>query len=274
MNTRNEITLIVGGTGKTGSRVEARLKALGAPTRIASRSGNPAFDWNDPRTYAAVLEGVTNVYITYYPDLAAPGAAESIAALVAAAKKAGARKLVLLSGRGEPQTAGSEVAVSESGLEWTILKGAWFAQNFSEGHFRDPILSGEFAFPGAEAGEPFVDIDDIADVAVKALTEPGHNGKEYDLTGPRLLTFPEAIGEIARATGKEIRYIPITPAEYGAALRGVLPDEYVDFMVDLFAGLLDGHNANVSTDVERLLGRPARDFREYVREAKRAGAWG
>lgn len=273
MNARSETTLIVGGTGKTGSRVEKRLRALGVKTRVTSRSGTPPFDWNDPATFGPVLAGVSTVYITYYPDLAAPGASERIGALTEAARKAGARKLVLLSGRGEPQTAGSEAAVSGSGLEWTILKASWFAQNFSEGHFRDPILSGEFAFPGAAAGEPFIDVDDIADVATLALTSSDHAGNVYDLTGPRLLTFEDAVAEIARASGRAIRYVPITPEDYGAALRGVLPDEYVGFMVELFEGLLDGHNATVSPDVERLLGRPARDFRDYVHEAARAGAW-
>jgi uncharacterized protein YbjT (DUF2867 family) len=95
----------------------------------------------------------------------------------------------------------------------------------------------------------------------------------YDLTGPRLLTFPEAVSEIARASDRPIRYLPVTPAEYGAVLRGALPDEAVDFMVELFTGLLDGHNASVSPDVERLLGRPGRDFRDFARDAARAGAW-
>jgi uncharacterized protein YbjT (DUF2867 family) len=264
----------LGGTGKTGSRVEQRLRARGVKTRVASRRGTPPFDWNDPSTFAPVLSGASSAYVTFYPDLASPGAAESIGALTQAAVKAGVRKLVLLSGRGEPQTAASEAAVCQSGLEWTILKASWFAQNFSEGHFRDPVMSGEFVFPGADAGEPFIDVDDIADVATLALTTSGHAGKVYDLTGPRLLTFPEAISEVARASGRSIRYVPVTPAEYGGVLRGALPDEDIDFMVELFTGLLDGHNATVSPDVERLLGRPGSDFRDFVRDAARAGAWG
>ena len=273
MTQKNETTLIVGGTGKTGSRVEARLNARGVTARVASRRGSPPFDWNDPGTFGPVLSGVASAYITFYPDLAAPGASESIGAFTRAAAEAGVQKLVLLSGRGEPLTAGSEAAVRESGLEWTIVKASWFAQNFSEGHFRDPVMSGEFVVPGAQAGEPFIDVDDIADVVTLALTTRGHAGKIYDLTGPRLLTFPEAVSEVARASGRPIRYVPVTPAEYGAALRGALPDEDVDFMVELFTGLLDGHNATVSPDVERLLGRPGRDFRDFARDAARAGAW-
>lgn len=273
MTSRKETALILGGTGKSGSRVARRLRARGIETRVGSRSGNPPFDWNDPRTFAATLAGVSSVYITYFPDLAAPGASEAISALVEAAITSGARRLVLLSGRGEPQVLPSERAVRESRLAWTIIRGAFFAQNFSEGHFAEPIRSGEFAFPGATAGEPFVDLEDVADIATLALTSDAHAGQVYDVTGPRLLTFAEAVLEIAQASGRTIRYVPVTPAEYGGALRGILPDEQIDFLVELFSGLLDGHNAHVTHDVERVLGRQARDFSDFVREAARAGAF-
>lgn len=273
MTSRKETALIVGGTGKTGTRVAARLRARGVEARIGSRRGDPPFDWSDPRTFGPAVAGAASVYISYYPDLAAPGASDAIAALTEVAAKRGVQRLVLLSGRGEPQVLPSEHAVRESGVAWTLLRAAFFAQNFSEGHFLSPIRSGEFAFPGASAGEPFVDLEDVADIAVRALTSDAHAGKVYELTGPRLLTFADAVAEIASASGRTIRYVPVTPQEYGAALHGVLPDEYIQFLVELFSGLLDGHNAHVTDDVERVLGRPARDFSDFARKAARTGVF-
>ncbi len=96
--------------------------------------------------------------------------------------------------------------MQEVSAEWTILRSSFFSQNFSESFFLEPILGGEVALPAGDVPEPFVDAEDIADVAVAALTEDGHAGELYELTGPRLLTFAEAVGEISRATGRKVRY--------------------------------------------------------------------
>jgi len=197
--TNGEMTLVLGGTGKTGRRVAQRLTERGVPIRIGSRSGEPPFDWNDPSTWGPALRDVRSAYVTYYPDLAVPGASESIGELAALAVKSGVRRLVLLSGRGEEGALLGEMAVQESGAEWTILRSTWFSQNFSEGFFLDQVRSGEVALPAGSVKEPFVDAEDIADVAVAALTEHRHGGEVYELTGPRLLTFAEAIEEIAEA---------------------------------------------------------------------------
>lgn len=276
MNLSNDLsqpllTLVVGGTGKTGRRVAERLTARGAPVRVASRSGAPAFDWFDAATWPGALEGVSRVYLAYSPDLALPGAAEHIGAFTKLAAERGVRRIVLLSGRGEPQVEPSERAVKESGVAYTILRAAWFAQNFSEGHFHGAMLEGELAFPAGEVAEPFVDLDDVADVAVVALTEEGHAGKTYELTGPRLLTFREAAAEIGRAAGRTIRYVPVSKEAYGEVLSAHLPPDVAAFMNDLFAYVLDGHNASTTDGVERVLGRPARDFRSYAEGA--AASW-
>ena len=142
--------------------------------------------------------------MTYYPDLAVPGAAATVGELARLAVKSGVRRLVLLSGRGEEGALLGEQAVRESGAEWTVVRSTWFSQNFSDGFFRDQVLQGDVALPAGEVREPFIDADDIADVAVAALSDDGHVGQVYELTGPRLLTFAEAIGEIARATGRNI----------------------------------------------------------------------
>jgi uncharacterized protein YbjT (DUF2867 family) len=270
----NSLTLVLGANGKTGRRVAQRLQALGCPVRLGSRSGAPPFEWNHPASWPDVLRGVTAVYVSYQPDLAAPGASQAIGALTAQAARSGVCRLVLLSGRGEPEAQLCEQIVRDSGLEFTLLRASWFAQNFSEGHFVDAILGGEVALPVADVGEPFVDVDDIADAAVAALTSDHHVGQLYEMTGPRLLTFAQAVDEIARATRREIRYRRIPAEAYNALLQAQqMPPEYVDLIHYLFTEVLDGRNASVADGVSRALGRPARDFSAYVRDAAAGGAW-
>ena len=267
------MTVIVGGAGKTGRRVAARLGALGLPFRGVSRSSEVPFDWEREQTWAPALNGARAMYLTYHPDLALPGASEQVRRLSKLAVESGVEHIVLLSGRGEHQVWPSERAVRESGASFTILRCAWFSQNFSEGHLLGPVLEGELAFPAASVREPFIDADDIADVAVAALTEPRHAGQIYDLTGPRLLSFEQAVQEIARAAKRTVRYTPISIDEYAQALTPHLPAAQLSFMVDLFGMLLDGHNSLLSDGVERALGRKPRDFSDYARDAARAGAW-
>jgi uncharacterized protein YbjT (DUF2867 family) len=276
-NTTTKTTLVLGSTGKTGRRVAKRLEERGLPVRRASRSGATPFDWNAPATWAPALEGVDAVYLSFYPDLAAPGAPEVIEAFAHAAGRAGVRRIVLLSGRGEPQAERCEKILREvlPAVALTVIRGAWFSQNFSEGELVGPVLSGEIAFPAGRVAEPFVDADDIADVAVAVLLDrsPGqpHAGKIYELTGPRLLTFDEVAAEISRASGRPVHYRPVTKEEYAAALSAVLPPDYASFLADLFAQVLDGRNACLSGDVERILGRKPRDFSDYV--AANADTW-
>ena len=211
-------TLVLGGTGKTGRRVAERLAARGLPVRIGSRFGEPPFDWEDRSTWAPALDGVGAAYISYYPDVAVPGAAETVGSFAELAVRSGVPRLVLLSGRGEPEAERAEQAVRDTGAELTIVRSTWFAQNFSEGAFLDLVLSGKVTLPAGDTPEPFVDIDDIADVAVAALTEEGHDGELYELTGPQLLTFEQAVDEIARAASREIRYVPVAIAEFESLL--------------------------------------------------------
>jgi uncharacterized protein YbjT (DUF2867 family) len=266
--------LIVGGTGKTGRRVADRLQSKGAAVRIGSRTATPAFDWEKPATWLPALEGASSAYITYYPDLSMPGAPEAIGALARLAVENGVHRLVLLSGRGEPEAQRSEDVLKASGADWTILRCSWFAQNFSEGILLDALLAGEVSLPVGDVGEPFVDVDDIADAAVAALTQPGHSGKLYELTGPRLLTFAEAVAEIAQASGRDVRYVEIPVADFAAALAGFgLPDDQQAMIVELFTEVLDGRNQYVSDGVEQALGRKARDFSDYVRDTAASGVW-
>lgn len=263
-------TLVIGGTGKTGRRVAEKLTALGRPVRIGSRSGEPAFDWNEPASWGPALEGVDRVYVTYYPDLGFPGAAEHVGAFARAAVAAGARRLVLLSGRGEEAAQRSEDALKESGADWTVVRAAWFNQNFDESFFLEPVLAGEIALPTADAVEPFVDTEDIADVVVAVLGDDRHIGRTYELSGPRLLSFAEVAAELSKATGREISYVPVSQEDYRAVLReNGLPEEFVD----LFTLITDGRNAHLVDGVEEVLGRKPRDFADFAREAAGRGVW-
>jgi len=274
-NTHNEKpTLVLGATGKTGRRVLERLNARGLPTRVGSRSAEPPFDWEDRTTWAPALEGVGSVYVSYYPDLAAPGAVETVGSFAELAVRNGVPRLVLLAGRGEPEAEEAEQAVRDSGAELTIVRSTWFAQNFSEEYFVDGLLAGELALPAGDIPEPFVDADDIADVAVEALTDDRHVGELYELTGPRLLTFAEAVDEISTAAGREIRYVPVGVDEFASALAAQeAPEEVIDLLRYLFTEVLDGRNAHAMDGVQRALGREPKDFADYARDAAATGVW-
>ena len=266
--------LVLGGTGKTGRRIVERLQARNLPVRVGSRSAQPSFQWEAPESWAAALNGVSAVYVSYYPDLAAPGAADAIQRFTDIAVKSGVKRLVLLSGRGEPEAQRCEEIVRTSGLEYTLLRASWFAQNFSENYLLEPLLAGEVVLPAGNVGEPFVDADDIADVAVEALIDARHAGQLYELTGPRLWTFAEAVAEIARASGRSIRYVQVPVHEYESALAQVgLEPELVRLIAYLFGEVLDGRNSSTADGVSRALGRPARDFSDYVRDTAATGVW-
>ncbi|MGF6229291.1 uncharacterized protein YbjT (DUF2867 family) [Inquilinus ginsengisoli] len=266
--------LVVGGTGKTGRRVAERLAARGIPVRIGSRSATPAFDWEDPSGWAAALDGAGAAYITYYPDLAAPGAPEAVRALVDQALKQGVRRLVLLSGRGEEEAQQAEQVLQGSGADWTVVRASWFSQNFSESMLLEGVLAGEISLPAGDVGEPFIDADDIADVVVAALTEEGHVGQLYEVTGPRLLTFADATAEIARSTGRPVRYTRVPAEEFAAMLAEQdTPADFVELLLYLFTTVLDGRNASLADGVQRALGRAPKDFADYARDAAASGAW-
>lgn len=264
--------LIIGGRGKTGSRVADRLAAQGLPVRLASRS--TGFDWTDRSTWAAALRGAASVYITYYPDIAIKGAAEAIGAIAQLALSVGVRRLVLLSGRGEVEAQRAEEQLIASGADWTIVRASWFNQNFDEGQFLDMVLGGEVALPVDTVGEPFVDADDIADVAVAALTDERHIGEVYEVTGPRVLTFRQAVEEINRASGLEVQFRTLPAHEFlDSLVNSEVPDEIAGLLEELFGEVLDGRNESLADGVQRALGRQPQDFAEFARAAAAKGAW-
>ncbi|MGH8375044.1 MAG: SDR family oxidoreductase, partial [Pseudomonas sp.] len=232
MKTAQPITLVLGATGKTGRRITQRLEAAGLAVRRGSRDANPPFDWEDRSTWDAVIDGVQSVYISFQPDLAVPGALETIQAFTDLAVKSRVRKLVLLSGRGEVEAEQAERVVQDSGIDWTILRASWFCQNFSEAYFLEPILQGELALPVGNVAEPFVDAEDIAECAVAALTQTGHSDQLYELTGPRALTFAQAVTEIARTTGRNIEFVAVPADAYRQAMeQEQLPPELIELVL-------------------------------------------
>jgi len=275
----DEMILVTGATGKTGRRVVRLLEERGVAVRAASRSGTPSFDWTDRSTWEPALRGMTGMYLVH-PDLGTPQAAEAVAAFARQAAAAGARHAVLLStpsdawGSAQEPVLAAERALVHSGLEWTVLRVRWFFQNFSEDFLYDPVLSGEVRLPAGDGKEAFIDAEDIAEVAVAALTEAGHAGWHYELSGPRLLSFREAVEEIARATGRDIRYVPLTPEAYAEEQRAQgVPEEWVQLSIGLYEQVRSGGLATLGDGVQRALGRAPRDFSEYAKSAAVAGAW-
>jgi uncharacterized protein YbjT (DUF2867 family) len=274
IESRKGITLVLGGTGKTGRRVAERLAARGVATRIASRSADPSFDWNDQSTWYAVLDGVEAAYITYAPDLAIPGATGAIRDFVEKAVEQGVQRLVLLSGRGEEEAQLCERIVQDAGVEWTVVRASWFKQNFSEGELLGMVLNGVITLPAGDIPEPFVDADDIADVAVAALIEDGHNGEIYEVTGPRMLTFADVAREISCAAGREVKFIQIPKEAFAGAIAESGAPEEIAWLLDyLFDTVLDGRNAYVCDGVQRALGREPTDFADYAHRVAASGLW-
>jgi len=264
--------LIIGGRGKTGSRVADRLATRGLPVRLASRA--TGFDWTDRSTWAAALKGAASAYITYYPDIAIKGAADTVGAFAELAVSLGVKRLVLLSGRGEPEAQRAEQRVLSTDAELTVVRGSWFNQNFDEGQFLEMVLGGEVALPVDTVREPFVDADDIADVVVAALTDRRHIGEIYEVTGPRLLTFAETVAEINRAAGTSVRFRTMPAHEFLDWLaRSEVPEDIAGLLEELFSVVLDGRNESLADGVQRALGRQPKDFAEFAREAAAKGAW-
>lgn len=268
------LTLIVGASGKTGRRVADRLTDRGHSVRGVSRSSHPAFDWSQPEGWAQALDGVRQVYLTYSPDLALPQARSDIRRFVDLAATMDVARIVLLSGRGEPDAQACERIVQHSGLDWTVVRASWFNQNFSEGAFHPMIEAGVLPLPAGQTPEPFIDVDDIADVAVAALTEPGHSGEVYEVTGPRLLTFADIAEELSAVLGRRVSYIDLPRQAFLDALadEGV-PEPMAGLLDYLFATVLDGRNAKLTDGVQRALGRPPKDFRDFARESADQEAW-
>lgn len=270
--------LVLGATGKTGRRVIAQLRGQGVSIRAASRSSPTRFDWQDEATWGPALAETDAVYLIKSGGPAA-AAAGRLGAFCELAVASGTHRLVLLSYRDaaneSKELPESERAVKESGAEWTILRPSWFAQNFSEGDFlRRSVLGGEVVLSAGDGLEPFIDAEDIAAVAAAVLTQDGHAGLTYDLSGPRLLTFRNAIEKIATVSGRDVSYVAVDTDAFAAhASAQGHSSGFVTTMNELCGWISEGRNAYVSHGVQTVLGRDPRDFDEYVRASAASGMW-
>ncbi|MFR9796835.1 NmrA family NAD(P)-binding protein [Streptomyces sp. MS06] len=273
-DTKDMTVLVTGASGRTGSRVARAAEAAGLTVRAASRERG--FDWRDRSTWEDALRGADAAYLVYPPDVGVRDAARDVGLLAHSAVRLGVRRLVLLSARGEQEARPTEEALRESNADWTVLRSAWFAQNFSEGRLAEELRrTGELVFPAGEVREPFVDVRDVAEVVVGVLTAGDrYAGQALAVSGPRLLTWAEAVREIGAAAGRELRYRPVAAGGYAAYLTaaGVEPPE-AEFLAELYGQLLDGRNAYLAEGAQQVLGRVPRDFADFAREAAAAGAW-
>lgn len=270
----SEKILVIGSAGKTGSRVFSRLQNNNLDVRPASRTSKMPFDWYDDTSWVNALEEISKVYITFQPDLAMPSSEAIIFNFAKTAKRAGVEKLVLLSGRGEAEAIACENVIRNSGMAWSIVRASFFMQNFSEGFWADGIASKEFVIPQVKVKEPFVDVDDIADVVVEALMDSKHDGKIYELTGPELLSFDEAISKLSLALKSRIQLIQVSMEEYANILKEQqVPGDLIWLITYLFTEVLDGRNESVKNDIELVLNRKPSSFDNYIQKSIKAGVW-
>lgn len=210
--------LVIGASGKTGSRVANILKQRGLEMRAVSRKAAIPFDWNDAGTWATAIHGVQAVYIVH-PGLGMPDAAEQVGEFSRVAAHAGVKKAVLVSTPDDGSEFSQSMRAAEqnivnAGLNLVSLRLRWFFQNFSEDFLLPAVLSGELRLPAGSGKEAFVDADDIAEVAVAVLMDDRHNGRNYELTGPRSMSFEKIVDEINTGAGCGLKYVPLSPDAY------------------------------------------------------------
>ncbi|MFC5789019.1 NmrA family transcriptional regulator [Agromyces tardus] len=262
---------VIGATGKTGRRIADLLEDRGSSVRRLARGTAPAFDWEQPEGWRRALDGVDRLYAAYVPDLAAPGSEAAIARLTEVARDAGVQRIVLLSGRGEEGARRCEELLFASGIPATVVRASWFLQNFTEGMLRDAVLSGVLALPAGRVREPFVDVDDIAAVAVEALTGRGHEGRVHEVTGPQSMTFEEVAALLSEIHGRDVQYLPVEFDEFHAAVAAEAGADVATMLTELCREVFDGRNESPTTGVLEALGRPPRDARTVFTEAARLG---
>ncbi|MFF9686105.1 SDR family oxidoreductase [Streptomyces sp. NPDC014623] len=268
----NAPVLVLGAHGSTGRQVLTRLRDAGRPVRPASRGTDIPFDWNDDTTWEPALAGTERVYLMLPHEL--PLRPDFVPRALAA----GVRRLVLLSSRaveemGDDRLLEAERMVRDSEAEWTVVRADWFNQNFDEGVFRRAVLDGTLAIPLGECRQTFVDTDDIAAVAVAALTEEGHAGGTYEVTGPEALSFADALAVIGRATGLPQAFHGDEDTYRTRQLAEGRPADAVEHEIGAYTSLAALGDARPSDTVRRVTGRHPKTFATYVREAAASGAW-
>ncbi|AFC31400.1 YesF [Paenibacillus mucilaginosus 3016] len=270
--------LVTGAAGKTGSRTASRLREMGYPVRTAGRNRAAAaghegehvvFDWNEESTHEAALEGVSAVYLVGPLMVMEP--AKIMIPFLEKAWKAGVRRAVLLSSASVPE--GGPVFgevhryLREQAPEWAVLQPSYFMQNFTEGpHGAAVRQGGDLVTAAGEGRVAFVNADDIAEVAVRALTDSVPHNTAHVITGPEALTYGEAAEILSRTAGREVRHVSVSPRELQQQWMALgMPEDYAAFMAGLDEGIRDrGTESRVTDTVERITGRRPVSLAEFL----------
>jgi uncharacterized protein YbjT (DUF2867 family) len=277
MTKASNLALVLGGTGKTGARVATRLTGLGLPVRTAARRGGDVrFDWDDPATHRDAVQGADRAYLIA-PVMRARFAPQ-VSAFLDLAEAAGVRHVTYLSAYGI-DFAPAAVALraveldlmGRSTLTYSIVRPAWFMQNFSE-TFLMPV-DDAIVVPTGSGGEAFVDAEDIAAVVAATLADPGaHAGAEYAPTGPEVLTVSEAADIIASVTGRPVRHVDIDrPSWVDSVIASGVPAEYGEMLKMLTETVAAGRGSRPNDDIDKVTGAPATSFTEFA--SRTAAAW-
>jgi ergot alkaloid biosynthesis protein len=270
--------LVTGGTGKTGGRVVRRLRELGWPVRLASRSGSAPegveavrFDWTQPEGHAHALAGVERVYLV--APVGEPDPLPIMAAFIERARAAGVRRFVLLSAsslpEGGPAMGGVHRLLRETAPEWTVLRPSWFMQNFSEGPHQVTLRDEGAVYSAAGEGRvPFIDADDIAEVGVRALIDASAHNTAHLLTGPRALSYGEAADIIGAAVGRPIRHVQLSEEALTERWSRLgLQRDYAALLAAMDGAIARGAEDRTTATVEQVTGRPPRDLVDFARDA-------
>ncbi|MFH8489388.1 NmrA family NAD(P)-binding protein [Streptomyces longisporoflavus] len=274
--------LVTGGTGTTGSRVATALAAQGTAVRIGSRTPAPdtdqvRFDWADPATHAPALTGADGVYLV--PPIGDAEPSRLMVPFLERALDAGVRRFVLLSSsaiaEGDPGAGEVHRALRRLAPEWAVLRPSWFMQNFvtpSHPHAQSMRTADEIVTATGQGRVAFVDADDIAAVAVRALTDERPHNAAHLVTGPRALGYTDIAEVVSKVSGRAIRHRSVSVAELRERLASAgIPERFAAVLAAMDDGIADGSEDRVDPTVEQLTGRPARSFEDFA--AEHATAW-
>lgn len=265
-------TLVIGGTGTTGSRVARKLRDQGSPAWIASRRGNRdhvRFDWHDSATHRDALAGVDAVYLVAPIGEADPE--PIMTPFLERAVREGVGRAVLLSASAvDPGTPGLGMVhnqVRDLFNEWAVLRPSWFMDNFTGDHLHAQAARkfGEIVSATGEGRVGFVAADDIADVAVAALTDPVPHNTDHIITGPEALSYDDVAAILGEVTGRPIRHRSVSTTELARRWtdRG-MPPAFARLLTDLDAAIAAGAEDRTTPVVAEVTGHEPRLFRNVV----------
>jgi len=274
--------LITGGTGTTGSRVATALADQGPAVRVATRTPAPGthqvrFDWADPATHGPALTGMDGVYLV--PPIGDAEPARLMVPFLERALDAGVRRFVLLSSSaiadGGPGAGEVHSALRQLAPEWAVLRPSWFMQNFvtpGHPHIGNIRAAGEIVTATGQGRVAFVDADDIAAVAVRALTDERPHNAAHLITGPQALSYADIAEAVSKVTGRAIRHRSVPVADLRERLvAGGIPEAFARVLAAMDDGIAHGSEDRVDPTVERITGRPARGFADFA--AEHAAEW-